>query len=181
MLEVADIFRRHGASYRAQRAAGYRGLSYGLLWRPSETVRPLRQAGLCLSLLPQSSLTQVSRGPDRALAGAAANASLALPVLSRHFYSASGGCAPWPSLIRKKSMTYSCARPRRPCRNWRGIQATWVGGSGPWPAFSSLNLVANKSFRLEYFGFVFVVVSVMQMHRLSFRFAKAQIQNFDKN
>lgn len=69
MLEVADIFRRHGAAYRAQYqllprsvagVAGYRGVSHGLLWWPFETVRSLRRAGLCLSLLPQSPLSQVS-------------------------------------------------------------------------------------------------------------------------
>src|SRR5713226_8427062 len=97
MLEVAAIIRLHGVSRAFRRShpaqpppgpARSRSLSDAGLVRPRPSVRSLRQGGGRVSLLPKSSLPQVSPRPDRTLAVGAACPAAPLRLLPPHLHPA---------------------------------------------------------------------------------------------
>src|SRR4029077_5654405 len=89
-LEVADIFRDHGAAWRSANAGhvslsnvGHRALAHGGARRPRRALRELLAHRHRLQLLPQPALPEVPERGGAGMAGRARARVAAGPVLSR--------------------------------------------------------------------------------------------------
>src|SRR6267378_4281134 len=91
---VSRALRRSHPAQSPPGPARSRRLSDAVLGRPRPSVRSLRTAGVRVSLLPQSSLSEVSPRSDRTLADGAAHPPAAVRLLLTHLHPARPVTAP---------------------------------------------------------------------------------------
>ena len=146
-LEVADVFRRCGAAYRAaarrvavQCAAACherdRTLPHRRARRPRRAVRRLRPPAHRLQLVPQSALPEVPVARPRAMArGPPGRTARTCPVLPRRLHRCPSEIAAIAFQNKTRGLRHPVPRPPpRPCARSPPTRSTWAPRSASSPS-----------------------------------------------